>query len=449
MGLLDQIFASNTEDPRYAANMALFGNMVKGDFGGGLLAASTAGAQAKTAQQEAQYKQMQMQQMQAEAQARQIKAQQEQAAMGRQRAIQQAMPSLFGMQGGAPQGSPQQMPQGAPQQMPQPEAMETAQAPTQQGGGFDARRAALLGMDPDLIQKYVGLQNAGRQEVARTVNVPGPNGEKMVLQIDKFGQPVGKPMTEFEAAQMVQLGDRQTAVVPRAGMSLPMGMSPEARDSSARGWAGLNETKRHNNVSESNAAATANAGRIPAGYRVKPDGSMEAIPGGPADLKAGAEGQKKVGDAKDVLGLLDEVDKLIPKATGSLAGAGVDQAARFFGASTSGAEATAQLKTLQGALIGKMPKMSGPQSDKDVQLYREMAGQVADPTIPRSTRQAAADTIRSLNEKYAGMQEGSSKAAASSLVQSLPKMAAKGTRARDTTTGDILEFNGMSWVKAK
>ena len=57
----------------------------------------------------------------------------------------------------------------------------------------------------------------------------------------------------------------------------------------------------------------------------------------------------------------------------------------------------------------KMPKMTGPQSDKDVQLYREMAGQVGDPMVPRAQRQAAAATIRKLNEKYAGMPQGSSK----------------------------------------
>jgi hypothetical protein len=63
---------------------------------------------------------------------------------------------------------------------------------------------------------------------------------------------------------------------------------------------------------------------------------------------------------------------------------------------------------LQGALVSKMPKMSGPQSDKDVLLYREMAGQVGDSTIPVARRQAAAAEVRRLNEKYAGMQPGDS-----------------------------------------
>jgi hypothetical protein len=149
-------------------------------------------------------------------------------------------------------------------------------------------------------------------------------------------------------------------------------------------------------------------GKTPPGYRSNPDGSLVAIPGGPADLKINAEGVKKVADAKDVLGLLDQVDILLPKATGGFLGTGVDLAASAIGKSTQGALATAQLKAVQGALVAKMPKMSGPQSDKDVLLYREMAGQVGDSTIPVAQRQAAANMVRQLNEKYAGMQPGAS-----------------------------------------
>lgn len=53
--------------------------------------------------------------------------------------------------------------------------------------------------------------------------------------------------------------------------------------------------------------------------------------------------------------------------------------------------------------MSKMPKMSGPQSDSDVKLYKQMAGQIGDPTIPVETRQAAIDTIRKINERYAGV----------------------------------------------
>jgi len=52
-------------------------------------------------------------------------------------------------------------------------------------------------------------------------------------------------------------------------------------------------------------------------------------------------------------------------------------------------------------LTAKMPKMSGPQSDKDVQLYREMAGRVGDETVPIAERQAALDTVEQIQARYA------------------------------------------------
>ena len=139
----------------------------------------------------------------------------------------------------------------------------------------------------------------------------------------------------------------------------------------------------------------------PAGYRYKPNGEQEPIPGGPADVKQSAESFKKRTDANDVLSILDEVDTLLPNSTGSLAGSLADKALGVVGSTTKGAEAAQQLRVLQGGLIAKMPKMSGPQSDKDVLLYKQMAGELGDDTIPIQRRQAAAAMIRKLNSRYA------------------------------------------------
>jgi len=101
------------------------------------------------------------------------------------------------------------------------------------------------------------------------------------------------------------------------------------------------------------------------------------------------------------LSILKEAEPLLEKSTASYIGTGADIAARAVGYGTEGANAAAQLKALQGNLVSKMPKMSGPQSDKDVQLYKEMAGQIGDSTLPISTRKAAMDTIYKINAKYA------------------------------------------------
>ena len=107
-------------------------------------------------------------------------------------------------------------------------------------------------------------------------------------------------------------------------------------------------------------------------------------------------------EAGDALQTIKEAEQIIPKATGSYVGAGVDQAARLIGMSTSGAQSAAQLKALEGDLVSKMPKMSGPQSDKDVLLYRQMAGQIGDPTIPKATKMAALETIKAIQTRHSG-----------------------------------------------
>jgi hypothetical protein len=98
----------------------------------------------------------------------------------------------------------------------------------------------------------------------------------------------------------------------------------------------------------------------------------------PAQKEAEAQTQR-VKDANDALGLLDQAEKLVPSSTGSYIGAGLDTAAAAFGKSTEGA-----------------------QSDKDVAMYRQMAGTIGDPTIPRDTKLAAIQTIREIQNKYAG-----------------------------------------------
>jgi hypothetical protein len=111
---------------------------------------------------------------------------------------------------------------------------------------------------------------------------------------------------------------------------------------------------------------------------------------------------KKEQEAGKALQLVDEAERLLPKATGSALGTGIDLTAGVAGISTQGAQAAQQLRVIQGALMMSMPRMEGPQSDKDTQLYREAAGQIGNSMIPIETRRAALQTIRRLNEKYTG-----------------------------------------------
>ena len=115
---------------------------------------------------------------------------------------------------------------------------------------------------------------------------------------------------------------------------------------------------------------------------------------------AAALAAKKEREASTTLDVLSGVEDTIDKATGSSAGALVDMGAAAFGKSTEGAKAIAQLKVIQAKLMMSMPRMEGPQSDRDVNLYREAAGQIGDPTIPGEIKKAAVETIRALQKKY-------------------------------------------------
>jgi hypothetical protein len=119
--------------------------------------------------------------------------------------------------------------------------------------------------------------------------------------------------------------------------------------------------------------------------------------------------QTKGANAQTVLGMIGEARKTLADATGSMGGAAVDKAAGAVGVSTKGAQATAKLKVLQAGLMLNMPRMEGPQSDRDVELYREAAASLGEPSIPAANKIAALDMIESLQKKYkerAGMTSG-------------------------------------------
>lgn len=119
-------------------------------------------------------------------------------------------------------------------------------------------------------------------------------------------------------------------------------------------------------------------------------------------------------DADESINLISEAVQILPKATGSSVGSLVDRAAAAVGRSTPGAEANAQLKIISAGLLAKVPRMEGPQSDKDVQMYREASGDLANENLPVATREAAARQIVRLQRKYASQQGGSAPAQQSS-----------------------------------
>jgi hypothetical protein len=91
-----------------------------------------------------------------------------------------------------------------------------------------------------------------------------------------------------------------------------------------------------------------------------------------------------------------EIERSLPLATGSGVGTLRDTGLAFFGRSTEAGEHAGRLKALAGRLIATIPRMEGPQSDRDVELYKQAAGQIGDSTVPTSVRMAAWDTIKEI-----------------------------------------------------
>lgn len=144
-------------------------------------------------------------------------------------------------------------------------------------------------------------------------------------------------------------------------------------------------------------------------------------------LQGDIAGAKKAGQAKaeraiNMAGLgatIKEAEDLLSGAsgkalpTGSGVGTLVDAAAGLVGANPSGAAEAQTMKAIGGALTSKMPRMEGPQSDKDTQLYREMAAVVGDSTVPRERRAAALQKVKELWGKYEHLNTGDAKSTTS------------------------------------
>jgi hypothetical protein len=86
--------------------------------------------------------------------------------------------------------------------------------------------------------------------------------------------------------------------------------------------------------------------------------------------------------------------------TSSWVGTKVDQTLGLFGGSLDSADVAKSLKNVESWMKTNVPRMEGPQSDRDVKLYGEMAADVGDSEVPLSQRKAALQTLKDLQKKY-------------------------------------------------
>tara|TARA_R110000868_G_scaffold346723_1_gene607870 strand:+ start:61 stop:1650 length:1590 start_codon:yes stop_codon:yes gene_type:complete len=101
-----------------------------------------------------------------------------------------------------------------------------------------------------------------------------------------------------------------------------------------------------------------------------------------------------------VIELAEKARKILPRATSGFISQLATMATDAAGIATDKSGADAQLRVIAGALTSNVPRMEGPQSDADIVLYKQSAGDVANPNIPYKTRINALKIIVDLNEKY-------------------------------------------------
>lgn len=115
---------------------------------------------------------------------------------------------------------------------------------------------------------------------------------------------------------------------------------------------------------------------------------------------------KKAAQANQSLSILDKAEALLPQATGSWLGTGLSAAKAAVGKSDITTQTNEQLKLLSGWLVSNVPRMEGPQSNFDVQNYQKMAADLGNSMKPVGDRLAALQGLRSLQEKYAALNQG-------------------------------------------
>lgn len=187
----------------------------------------------------------------------------------------------------------------------------------------------------------------------------------------------------------------------------------------------LQETKRHNNVSEKNAEG----GKAPSGYRFNPDGSLTAIAGGPGDKALNpTEGQ---GKAALYGSRALEADKILNNLDGSYSPAGIN--------AKLGAENT----PLIGGMIAPIANSAlSPQSQQAEQAQRDFVNAILRQESGAAIGQSEFDNARKqyfrqpgdsqevIAQKYANRQ---------TAIKGLGTMA--GAAGKDIVQGNILPKN--------
>ena len=262
----------------------------------------------------------------------------------------------------------------------------------------DAITKAIVSQYPQLRSlAQVDLQNLNRRE---------DREDTQRFRADQAAEQRSQRMREME----MRLADARTSAQDRADLQRELAqMRIDAQRDAAAQSNALRRDLAAQHASQGN--------KPPPGFRYLPNGDMERIPGGPADIKAQAELEKKAsgsGDVEVALGTLRDAYDRLQKGGGitstansgvgnvlpSLASSGAGQAVgRLFG--TQNQSARNDIAMARPALLAALMKatgMSAKQMDSNAELKLWLST-ATDPTLDVESNRRALDNIE---RKYLG-----------------------------------------------
>ena len=314
------------------------------------------------------------------------------------------------------------------------------------------QKAIQLGADPKTIAEYANLQNLGKQKVARTIKGLGPDGREYEYQKDDYGNNVGDGVAQFKAPHYQDTGGSVLALDPYTNkpiLSIPKTQTPDGKASNALGWANYAVSKANSD----RAASDAGKPQIVDGQFVyKPDQNN------PQGKTVPIDGfNKPLNDVQAKAQLfgtrMQEADKImrdlavdgkvfstpgtsLPIVGGIFNGLNtehgqmLDQAKRDF--------LNAVLRRESGAVI------SPTEFDSAAKQYFPQIGE-GEKVIKQKERARQIAIQGILAEVPSGSKPIDVPQAPKNVVNDLPKVAPKGTRAKDTQTGQVMVFDGLKW----
>lgn len=200
----------------------------------------------------------------------------------------------------------------------------------QQPGQIDYQSLYRQGVPLDMLKGLAETSTLGKPKV-KNIETVSVNGKPMKVGIDEFGQQVAQIGMEWKPLQFQDFGGDIRAfdqTNPQAGFTKVGDKSMTFSDKIAQGQLGVSQANLGLARQRLQFDQTQGGAKAPAGYRFTADGkALEAIPGGPADIKAGELGAKadarrssQMVQAQSVLDTIKDAKSLVGYNTAGFGG---------------------------------------------------------------------------------------------------------------------------------